>query len=613
MIACALSLVLTTALSVVDYIPTNDGPNTILHGWLALHLNDPGKGYAHFLEANRNPTSLAFDLPFVTLLHFMPWRDALRLTLSLGALVWAWGFLALVAALEPRRLALGAFGFATALSWSFYMGFFSYWLTCGLVLLLIALALFWETWSARRLVVLGAAVFVVALGHTLPAMVLGLLLAALVFARHSGRERIKALCQLALAGVPSLLVVALASRGASSAIATEAMQDDPLRTTWLSLPDLLAMPARCFTAGPLWRSAPPPLLALAGITFTLVRARRGRASRNELGLAAAALLLLVLSLAMPLSFEVWKLMSPRFVPFWVMIGIALLPLEALPFRDVRIAASALGVAFALAALVWSAGFHLNLADHEADGLALAGAPIKRSGARLPLKLTPSYRGVLYDDSGVNIPMLYTIEQGGMVPDLFATQPAVHPHLYRGTRAQLFPPFPGRFYGDLFQSAGLRPGSPPKPVQLAYLAMLGAAYEDVILISEVADADAFIARGYVVDRRRGQAALVHYRGCGLVVDIASAAPQKAPLLVEYGWSPLLRAVDQRVVAPAADGGSVQLSFPAAPCGPVWVRVIWDNDGSGARSAGDGYCRESNPLQLIDTTIASDHDHVTCTAP
>ena len=41
---------LTTVISVVDYIPTHDGPNTIVHGYLALHLHDPGKGYDRFLD-----------------------------------------------------------------------------------------------------------------------------------------------------------------------------------------------------------------------------------------------------------------------------------------------------------------------------------------------------------------------------------------------------------------------------------------------------------------------------------------------------------------------------------------------------------------------------------
>ena len=134
---------------------------------------------------------------------------------------------------------------------------------------------------------------------------------ALALARHTGHERIKALLLLGLAGAPSLIVLALTTTGTATELAGDALQDDPFRTTWLSLSELVLLPARCFGAGPLWRSAPPPLLALGGLLLTFARARRGSANRTELALAWAALLLLVLSLATPLSFEIWKLMSPR--------------------------------------------------------------------------------------------------------------------------------------------------------------------------------------------------------------------------------------------------------------------------------------------------------------
>ena len=51
---------------------------------------------------------------------------------SLGALLWAYGVWSVTTALAPRRAVVGLLGFATALSWSLYMGLFAYWISYGI-------------------------------------------------------------------------------------------------------------------------------------------------------------------------------------------------------------------------------------------------------------------------------------------------------------------------------------------------------------------------------------------------------------------------------------------------------------------------------------------------
>ena len=67
-----------------------------------------------------------FALAFAPLESVLPWRLALRVTLSLFALAFAWGFALVVLALDRQRRATAMLGFFIALPWSLYMGFFQF-------------------------------------------------------------------------------------------------------------------------------------------------------------------------------------------------------------------------------------------------------------------------------------------------------------------------------------------------------------------------------------------------------------------------------------------------------------------------------------------------------
>jgi hypothetical protein len=610
-LVAGLAVALCAAIWIVDYIPTHDGPNHILHGYLDSHLHDPNKGYDQFLEPALALSNLGFHLPFAVLARLFPWKTALSLTLTMGALLWAAGFAAVAGALARERLALVPFGFATALSWSFYMGFFSFWMPLGLALLVIAYAIVMPAWHWRQRLILGAGTLIVAVGHPFVGELTGLVLVMLVWARPSGAGRLRDVLALAVVGAPTVLLAYWNARGASEAFAAD-YKVDPLAASWQGLFDTLLMPASCFAAGPVWRAALPPLAALAGVA--LLAKRRRQAQATELCIGATVVLLFVMSLALPFHVEVWKFLSPRFVPLWIALGIALLPFERVPAGRWRYAITAVLSLWAFAVIGWSAWHHRELARIEGDALAGASAPLARSGPRLPLRLRSQATAVLHAEPDLNMGHLYALEQGGMTPYLFATRGAIHPHVYKKPRPELFPRFPGRFYHVIFQNAGAAPEFPPRDVQLTWLALLGSQFEDVILGAAPEDIDTFVERGYAADFRRGDAAVMRYAGCGLDVFVAPSQRLEVAAFIEYGWAPVLETSEAIVGEPGLEVREEMpaASFARAPCGRVWVRVSWDVDRSGSPSAGDRHCAGADVQGRVFATSSAERHSLRCTA-
>jgi hypothetical protein len=185
--AIALAAAMLGSLWIVDYVPTSDGPNHVLSGWLSVHLHDPGRGYDAFVERGAPVSNWAFHAVFSALLRVLGWRDALRVTLSIGALLWASGFASVVLALRRERAVVGLLGFATALSWAFYMGLFSYWMTIGIDLLVLGFFLRRRIPSLPEWAAVGAALWLAMLAHSFAAMLLGLMLGVVALLRPAPR------------------------------------------------------------------------------------------------------------------------------------------------------------------------------------------------------------------------------------------------------------------------------------------------------------------------------------------------------------------------------------------------------------------------------------------
>jgi hypothetical protein len=607
-VTLALAAAMVGSLWIVDYLPTSDGHNHAVAGWVSAHLHDAGKGYDAFVEPGGAVTSLAFHAPFSALLRVLPWRDALRVTLSLGALIWAHGLWSVTSALAPRRAVVGLLGFATALSWNLYMGLFAYWICVGLDLGVLGFALRRPRWRWRDRIAIGAALAVVMLGHSVAAGLLGLMLGVIALARPSPSGRLRELGALALVSAPSLIIAYFSARGASRFTEPGAAPADLLGGTWLPLGDRLDILWRCFTGGPGWRGLVPLLAAFVGIGIAARRAWRGRASRDEVAVAAIAALMLIAVVTTPIHLRMWDNFAPRFLPFGVLLGLALLPVEelALP-RSRLVAGAAIGV-FSLASIGWAWLHHAVLSLRIADAMEVAELPIRRSGARLPIILSPPEGSVFQVNELDLMGHVFTIEQGGMNPYLYAMRPGLHPLVWKRPRAELFPPYPPRFYPDLVRRAGFDPSAGPREIHLVLLAMRGARYEDVILWGQPPDIELFEARGYVTDARRGGVALMHFSPCGLDVAVDAPGPLAAPLVVEIGWAPMIERTSVRAWAKGETppDGVAHATFPDAPCGPVWARVFWDEDGSGDLGPGDGACAGAEQGRLHARVTREKHE-------
>jgi hypothetical protein len=129
-VACLLSVLTGAAVGAPAYLPTNDGPEHVFSSHAATRLDDASLGYGRHLKLGTTFSQAGFDhlLAFFELL--LPWRIALRACLVFMVLFWAWGVVALAAAVGGRRRVwLGLFGFAAAVQWVLYMGFFPFYLS----------------------------------------------------------------------------------------------------------------------------------------------------------------------------------------------------------------------------------------------------------------------------------------------------------------------------------------------------------------------------------------------------------------------------------------------------------------------------------------------------
>ena len=599
-LAALASAALLAALGVVRYLPTHDGPQHIFLAHLENHFSDPGATYSDYYKPTTALTSRGFALVYGPLAELLPWRSAVQVTLAILLLTWAWGVLAFVNAVSPRRRVLGLIGFGLAFQWSLYMGFFSFVLATGLGLFTLAIAFGSAEWTWKRRLAIAALLLLQAFCHVFAAEVVGLSLVVVVAFRHAKREWPRELGRLALMGIPTALIAIHAAGwmgGPSAEI--PAYQPEPV---WPALAVRIELLATAFAAGPWWRAWPPVLLAVSGVALAAARTVRKSTTADERALLVMSVLLGVAALALPLHSRQWEFMSPRFIPMAVVFGVALLPVESLGRRTATLAHAAI-VIMALTAIGW-AGWH-NRRLERACGPALAGldADVKRTGPRLPIVLDPSCNALSQEKVYVlpgaepllNLGALYAVQQGGVVPYAFVGVPQLHGFVLTRGGYRRFPDHPDRkkFWGGLAQSDPVA-DAPYRTSLLTSLARSGSGYQDVIFYGPVPDRAELAKRGYLTDFAKDDLWLGHYRGCPLKLEVDVGGPQTAPLRVQLGWLPLVEAAESRVVPPAAtESGIVVVEWDGAPCGPIWVRAGIDTDGGATWKPADGMCAGAGP--------------------
>ena len=622
-IAAVASAALLGALGVVRYLPTHDGPQHIFLAHLENHFSDPGATYTDYYKPTTALTSRGFSLVYGPLAELLPWRSAVQVTLAILLLTWAWGVLAFVNAVSPRRRVLGLLGFGLAFQWSLYMGFFSFVFATGLGLFTLAIAFGSAEWPWKRRLAIAALLLLQAFCHVFAAEVVGLTLVVLVACRHAKRDWPRELGVLALMGIPTALIGIHAAGwiGWSSA----ELPKSQIEPVWPPLVVRIELLATAFAAGPWWRAWPPVVLAASGIALAVRRIVQKSATADERALLVMSVLLGVAALAFPLHLRQWEFMSVRFIPMAVVFAIALVPVESLGRRPAMLAHGAV-LTLALSGMGWAAWHNRRL--ERACGPALAGldADIRRTGPRLPIVLDPSCNALSSEkvfalpgaEPLLNLGALYAVQQGGIVPYAFVGIPQLHGFVLTRGAYRLFSDQPDRkaFWGGLAQSDPVA-DAPYRTSLLTSLARSGSGYQDVVFYGPDPDRDQLASRGYVTDFAKDGLWLGHYRGCPLELEVGVVGPRSAPLRVEYGWLPLVETAETRLVPPSAatESETVRVQWDGAPCGPVWVRAGIVKNGSTRWKPVEGACAGAGPdgSLFLPRTAEGNTEHCVLRAP
>lgn len=565
-----LLLALAASVGGVAYLPTHDGPQHVFTAHAAAHLDAAGTGWSHWLRTNVPATNHGFTALFAPFDAFLDWRQALRIALVLGVLLWAGGAFALVHAIEPARAWLALPLAAAACQWTLYMGFFSFHAASGLGLWVIAFALRRDP-TDRALastLPLAALLLAQALMHVVPAILTGTVLLTLAATRAPKGGRTRALAATVACGLPAAAVALAAVRVGFDALGAynEGIGSDPtlVRSPWWAI-------AKCFTAGPAWRAWGLPILAAVGAASVFgLRSR----SATERGIAVAGAALLVAAIALPLHLRAWDFFSVRFLPLGVTLLAALVPIERLRAPTLRHATAMALAGWAFAASGWAWQHQRDLAARMAPALAGLDTELVRSGMRLPIVMDaylgapePEHATVPYAVPALNLGALYATSQGGVVPYSFTLNPVLH-HALRNQEAWNATPgaVDRRYAIDLARTTTGRDPLFRRAV-LAYVAARSTRYEDVILWGSDDDVEALLGMGYEADHRSPGLVIARFVGCEIAVTVDGADAEAA---LTVGWYPAQQVTHRYPVARgrAVADGTRELRLRQS-CGPIWL--------------------------------------------
>ena len=535
------------------YFPTVDGPQHLYAAYILKHRHELSAWY----EASVPISASGAYLVLMPLTLVLPWALAYRVALGVFVGVWCAGTAALARSLDPARSWVAVAMAALGLQWSLYMGLFSFVLATGLGFWALAIAIR----GPRRPWVLPVLLSLVVLGH----MFVGLLMVSTILVvrqadcpgEERGRRLVLDALPLLLCGVQIALITVPPSAG----------------STWLTPPltDQLQAVGKMMAGGPWWRCALPALGALVGIGLA-----GWRGSRTERALGLVALGALVVGVLAPMHMPGWMYLSPRFLPLGTVLGLALLPVERLAGVGATVMRAAIAL-WTVAALGWSVSFHRDLATQLGPTLALLDAPVRRTGARLPIvsrdpwfeHLDSLDRPYPYFDPLYNLALLATENQGGVAVYTFTQWPLLHPFL---SRPGAFPPLPPRetFWVGLVDPE-VRTKGTLRQALLTDLASRGTPYEDVILLGDEEDQALLRGRGYETAWQSRDAWIGSFRGCPaqLTLQVPEGAPGRWS--VSFGWLPLRAPAWQGEATREPGASTVQVTLPRTPCGPMWVAV------------------------------------------
>jgi hypothetical protein len=617
----AASVALVACVWSVPYIPTNDGPQVALASHIQNHYADPDSIFPGQVVPNFTFTHLGFSLVFTPLEAVLPWRDALRISLSVGALGMAWAFAWLVAAVDPRRRPLGLLGFAFAMTWSFYMGFFSYEIATALGLALVGLAVRVfgrRPVGAMQSLLVGTGLFAVAVAHVFAAAWTGLAVLAVLLARAPAEERLREVGRGLLVGAPSMALFA-AAWSQHEGLARVAMTSS---FTWVPLSEQAVRLPRLLLPGPHARAWIAAVLVGAALVGVLARWRK--TSPIERALAALALTLLGLAALAPLDVPGWQFFSPRFLAPVPALAVALIPFERIGRPRARRLALGAVAGTTFASLLVSGALHRRLFRGCADVLSGLDDTVRRSSYVLPIVLDP-YCGMDRSPDRSEVPYLaparhlgalYALAQGGSIPYLFAGSSAAYAFRLRDAADGASPrsiPNVERYWSAV-ESEPFRDDGALRERIVTELAVHGTSYEAVIAFgAQPRDVAVFDRMGYVPERANGSLLVAKFRGCHASLRMSAAVAREA-IRFEWGSSSLVEPLVDRVLppAPAGTSGDLVLPIPRILCGDVWFRLSRALDATGRALASP--CAGADSNGRIRATLSADEPRViACDAP
>ncbi len=572
-----LSLLTVGSLWVVRYLPTNDGPESVLAVHIENHFGDPGTIYRDVFRPAPQFAGRGFTILYEPLEDLLGWQRGLSVALSVLVLVNAWGLVALVRAVAPGRLPLAFLGFPLALSWPLYMGFFAFVLASGVGLFILGASL--RPLTTMRRVVLGAALLLQAFLHMFPAILTGLVMLVVLTTAAPRGERRKEALKVAAMGTPAALLVLaafLVARGAAVGAAfSEGLAFAPLAVSLAAWP-------RTVAPGPFVRALVVTVGLTVAVVFGVARAARRGATPVDRALALAGAALLLLGLLAPRDLPGWQCFCERFVGLGICLTLACLPLEKVGSR-----ASLVAVALFLAAAGWTASsypFHRRLEEASKDAIAGLSAKVVRHGIWLPVTLEPIGRPLTpIGDAEVpllaplrHIAALYATVEGGLTPYTFASNPATWPFAIREDAIHPPPVPPVEKYVSAIAVPDFQTDRRYRHSIEEELLLYGTRYEGVLLTgARPEDLALWKKRGYVPEWEQGSVMIARFQPCRVTVVLNGDAKE--------GGAPR---VDLRAGAAVMRDIALPPSgvLEGAPCGLVYVRPHWEEPSGAKRWCG-----------------------------
>ena len=621
-LACMLvaSVGLVTCLWVVPYIPTMDGPQHVLSAHIENHYSDPGSLYPEFYRVLPQFAGKGFALLFAPLESFLPWRLALRVTLSFIALAFVWGFALVVLSLDRTRRATAMLGFLIALPWNFYMGFFQFIVGTTFGLYTLAFVLRRPPTTNPRRAILAVMLLVQGVCHIFTAILTGVIVTVIAVASAPKGQKLRELGRMALIGVPAASLLGLTIGERNIRVSEQQAFD------W-SIKERISEISRWFVPGPGARAWLVLAIVAVAIATTLLRARRGNATPVEKAFAWLALAFVVLTVASPLHMPGWQCLAPRFTVVAMVLGLALVRLPASASVGAARVLVPLVTVVCLGSEMVSAKLHRDLASGCAEALSGLDVPMHFEGPRLPIIIDPicgtprdPVEGPVPRASlAHNTPLLYLVEHGGIGTKMFNGAPSIHAIEFTGARR---PPRPDPRPVLIAQSPWFDSDPKLRAGTLTELAADGMPFEGIHVVGGRPDDFAvFVERGYVTELERRALFIARYEGCKAELVLPPGSLDGEAVLYEYGlFSKTALSAEPRVLArkvikrdsPVVEG-AIHLPIAGRPCGEIWVRVFWDGDGSSTFTSGDRTCANAHWQGRLRANVSRDRLAVACESP